>query len=181
MQVTETRIPGVSILSSPVYRDGRGCFQVLYQRNAVVKAGIDQDWMQENLSISEKNVVRGLHYQIVQPQSKLVRVVHGSVLDVVLDIRQSSPTFGQHIAVELNPNDGKALFIPAGLAHGFIALEPETVFLYKVDRPYAPQEERTILWNDPELGIEWPISASDAIVSDKDLQGRPFRIAEVFS
>lgn len=181
MQVTETRIPGVLILASPVYRDGRGSFQETYRRDALVEAGIDQDWMQDNLSVSGKNVVRGLHYQIVQPQAKLIRVAHGAVFDVVVDIRRSSPTFGRHVAVELKSGDGQALLIPAGFAHGFVALEPETVFLYKVDRLYAPEAERTIYWNDPELAIAWPVSASDAIVSAKDLQGQPFNTAEVFS
>jgi dTDP-4-dehydrorhamnose 3,5-epimerase len=176
----ETRIPGVLILSSPVFRDSRGYFQEIYRRGALIEAGIDLDWMQDNLSISQKNVVRGLHYQIIQPQSKLVRVVHGAALDVAVDIRRSSPTFGQHVAVELKAGDGQALFIPAGFAHGFVALEPETAFLYKVNDLWAPQGDRTILWNDPELGIAWPVSTLDAIVSAKDQQGMPFRTAEVF-
>ena len=181
MQVTETQIPGVLILSSPVYRDDRGYFQETYRRDELVGSGIDLDWMQDNLSVSHKNVVRGLHYQIIQPQSKLVRVVHGAVFDVAVDIRRASPTFGRHVAVELKAGDGKAFLIPAGFAHGFVALEPETAFLYKVDNPYAPQGDRTILWNDPDLAIPWPLSVEDAIISAKDQMGKPFRAAEVFS
>lgn len=180
MQVTETVIPGVLILSSPVFRDDRGYFQEIYRREALIEAGIDLDWMQDNLSVSRKNVVRGLHYQIVQPQSKLVRLVSGAVFDVAVDIRRSSPTFGRHVAVELKAGDGQAFLIPAGFAHGFVALEPETAFLYKVDAPYAPEGDRTILWNDAELAIPWPVAIEDAIVSAKDRQGKPFSAAEVF-
>lgn len=180
MQVTETRIPGVLILSSQVFRDSRGYFQEIYRRETLLEAGIDFDWMQDNLSLSAKNVVRGLHYQTIQPQSKLVRVVHGAVFDVVVDIRRSSPTFGRHVTVELSAGDGRAMFIPAGFAHGFAALEPDTAFLYKVNEPYVPQGDRTILWNDRELGIAWPVSDLDAIVSAKDRQGEPFSAAEMF-
>jgi len=180
VQVIETRIPGVLILSSPVFRDARGSFQEIYKREALVEAGIDIDWMQDNLSISQKNVVRGLHFQIIQPQAKLIRVVHGAVFDVAVDIRRSSPAFGQHVAMELKAGDGQAIFIPAGFAHGYASLEPDTAFLYKVNAPYLPQGERTILWNDPELGIDWPVSIQDAIVSAKDRQGTRFSAAEVF-
>jgi dTDP-4-dehydrorhamnose 3,5-epimerase len=180
MQVRQTRIPGVIILESQVYRDDRGYFQETYRRNALIAAGIDLDWKQDNLSVSARNVVRGLHYQLVQPQAKLIRVVHGAVLDVIVDIRRSSPTFGQHIAVELKAGDGRAVLIPAGFAHGFAALEADTAFLYKVNENYYPQGDRTILWNDPELAISWPIAEKDAIVSEKDRQGNPFQSAELF-
>ncbi len=180
MQRIETKIRDVVILQSPVFRDGRGYFQEIYSRQALHEVGIDIDWKQDNLSVSQRNVIRGLHYQIVQPQAKLIRVVHGAAFDVAVDIRRSSPTFGQYVALELRAGDGLAFFIPAGFAHGFAALEPDTAFFYKVDRYYAPQGDRAILFNDPDLDIPWPISIEDAIVSAKDLAGTPFRSAEVF-
>jgi dTDP-4-dehydrorhamnose 3,5-epimerase len=180
MQVTETLIPGVMILEMPVYRDARGYFQEAFRRDALIEAGIDLDWKQDNLSVSARNVIRGLHYQIVQPQAKLIRVVHGAVYDVIVDIRKSSQTLGRHVAFNLKAGDGKAILIPAGFAHGFAALEADTTFLYKVSEGYNPQGDRTILWNDPELAINWPIAESEAIVSEKDRQGCPFRNAEVF-
>jgi len=181
VQRVETSIPGVTVLRSPVFRDSRGYFQEIYNRKTLIEVGIDLDWKQDNLSVSQKNVLRGLHYQIVEPQAKLVRVVRGAVLDVAVDIRKSSLTFGQHVSVELKAGDGQAFLIPAGFAHGFVALEPDTTFLYKVDRYYSPKSERTILWNDPALGITWPVSAEDAIVSAKDQLGAPLATAEVFS
>jgi dTDP-4-dehydrorhamnose 3,5-epimerase len=176
----ETSIPGVSIIQSPVFRDSRGYFQEIFNRKSTAEIGIDIDWKQDNLSVSAKNVVRGLHYQLVQPQAKLVRVAYGAVFDVAVDIRLSSPTFGRNVSIELRAGDGQALLIPAGFAHGFVALEPETVFLYKVDEFYAPQGDRTILWNDVDLNIPWPVTAEDAIVSAKDLKGHSFKSAEVF-
>ncbi len=181
MQVNETALPGVLILESPVYRDGRGYFQELYRRDALQANGIDLDWKQDNFSVSARNVVRGLHYQIIQPQAKLVQAVCGAVFDVAVDIRRSSPTFGRHVAVELHAGDGRAFLIPAGFAHGFLAMEPDTAFLYKVSEFYAPQGDRTILWNDPELAIPWPVLVDDAIVSEKDKRGRPLKEADVFS
>jgi len=180
VQRIETRIPGVIVLQSPVFRDSRGYFQEIYNRQAIIEAGVDLDWKQDNLSVSQKNVLRGLHYQIAEPQAKLVRVVHGAVFDVAVDIRKSSPTFGQHVSVELKAGDGQAFLIPAGFAHGFVALEQDTTFLYKVDRYYSPKSERTILWNDPVLNIAWPVSADDAIISAKDLVGTPLASAELF-
>jgi len=181
VQRIETCIPGVVILQSPVFRDSRGYFQETYNRHALLEVGIDADWKQDNLSVSQTNVVRGLHYQIDQSQAKLVRVVHGAVFDVAVDIRRSSPTFGRHVSVELKAGDGQAFLIPVGFAHGFVALELDTTFLYKVDQYYAPQAERTILWNDPDLSIPWPVSIEETIVSAKDLRGEPFKTAEVFS
>lgn len=180
MQRIETRIPEVAILQSSVFRDARGYFQEIYNRKDLLAMGIEADWKQDNVSVSQRNVVRGLHYQIVEPQAKLVRVVHGAAFDVAVDIRRSSPTFGRHVSVVLKAGDGQAFLIPAGFAHGYAALEPDTTFLYKVDRYYAPQAERTILWNDPELGIPWPVMPDDAIVSAKDLLGKPFNAAELF-
>lgn len=180
MRITETRIPGVMILEWPVYRDARGSFQEIYRRDALLEAGIDLDWKQDNLSVSARNVIRGLHYQVIQPQAKLVHVVHGAVFDVAVDIRRSSPTFGQLATIELRAGDGRAFLIPAGFAHGFAALEPDTAFLYKVSGLYDAAGERTILWNDPDLHIDWPVLETIAIVSEKDRRGVPFKFAEVF-
>lgn len=180
MQIKETRIPGVMILEWPVYRDARGYFQEVYRRDTLLEAGIDLDWKQDNLSVSAKNVIRGLHYQVGQPQAKLVQVVHGAAFDVAVDIRQSSPTFGQHVTIELTAGDGRTLLIPAGFAHGFAALEPDTAFLYKVSSLHYAAGERIILWNDPDLHIEWPVRETIAIVSEKDRRGISFKFAEVF-
>jgi dTDP-4-dehydrorhamnose 3,5-epimerase len=180
LQVRETSIPGVMLLQSPVYRDERGYFQEAYRRDALLEAGIAIDWRQDNLSVSARNVVRGLHYQIARPQAKLIQVVHGSVFDVAVDIRRSSPTFGRHVEIELKAGDGAALLIPIGFAHGFVALEPETAFLYKVSDSRFPDGERTLLWNDSELGINWPVDPSDSILSEKDRRGVPFSSAELF-
>lgn len=180
MLITETQIPDVLILETPVYRDSRGYFQETFRREALTEAGIHFDWKQDNVSVSTKNVIRGLHYQMVQPQAKLVRAVHGAVFDVAVDIRRTSVTFGRHVSIRLEAGDGKALLIPPGFAHGFAVLEADTVFLYKVDQPYYPQGDRTILWNDSQLGISWPLTESEALLSDKDRDGTPFATAEVF-
>jgi dTDP-4-dehydrorhamnose 3,5-epimerase len=177
---TETAIPGVLILQSKVFHDTRGYFQETWNETAFREAGIDIAWKQDNLSLSSQNVVRGLHYQLVQPQAKLVRVVCGAVFDVAVDIRRSSPTFGQHVSVELREGDGKAFLIPAGFAHGFVTLEPNTIFMYKVGDFYNPTGDRTLLWNDPALGIAWPIATDVANVSEKDLLGKPLAEADIF-
>ena len=136
--------------------------------------------MQDNFSISKKNVLRGIHYQIVQPQGKLVRVTHGTVLDVAVDLRRSSPAFGRHVAVELSGENGKMLWIPEGFGHAFLVLSEVAGFAYKVTDYYAPKAERTILWSDPDLAIPWPVAEGDAIVSEKDRKGVSLRDAEVF-
>jgi len=171
MKRIETAIPGVAIIQSKVLRDNRGTFQEIYNERTLKEIGIGVEWKQDNLSVSSRNVLRGLHYQVIQPQAKLVQVVRGAVFDVVVDVRRSSPTFGKHVSVELKAGDGQAVFIPEGFAHGFVTLEPETIFLYKVSDYYAPQGERTLLWNDPALDIPWPVRADEAIISTKDKQG----------
>jgi dTDP-4-dehydrorhamnose 3,5-epimerase len=180
MKLIETDILGVVILESRIYRDDRGQFQETYNERRFLELGLPIDWKQDNLSLSRKNVVRGLHYQLIQPQGKLVRVISGSVFDVAVDIRRNSPTFGKHVSVELSAENGLAFYIPTGFAHGFAALTEGACFAYKVTDFYEPSGDRTMLWNDPELGIRWPVAAGDAIVSAKDLQGKPFRDAEVF-
>ena len=180
MEIKETRFPGLLILRRPVRRDDRGSFQELFQRDALAEAGISLDWKQDNLSVSRQNVIRGLHYQVTRPQAKLIHVVHGAVFDVALDIRRSSPTFGQCLTFELKAGDGVSVLIPVGFAHGFAALEPQTAFLYKVSDSFCAEGDRVILWNDPELGIPWPIPEQDAILSEKDRHGILFKMADLF-
>jgi dTDP-4-dehydrorhamnose 3,5-epimerase len=141
---------------------------------------LPESWAQDNFSTSKKNVLRGLHYQIIQPQGKLVRVTHGAVLDVAVDLRRSSLTFGHHVAVELSGDNAKMLWIPAGFGHGFLVLSDEAGFAYKVTDYYCAAGERTIAWNDPELGISWPVAPEELIISDKDRQGLLLRDAEIF-
>ena len=176
----ETAIPGVLILESRVFHDSRGYFLESYNEAAFCEVGVDLCWKQDNVSLSNQNVVRGLHYQLVQPQTKLVRVIRGAVFDVAVDIRRSSPTFGKHVAVELREGDGRAFLVPAGFAHGFAAMEPDTVFQYKVSDFYNPTGDRTLLWNDPHLGIHWPLAEKDASVSAKDLLGKRLAEADLF-
>jgi dTDP-4-dehydrorhamnose 3,5-epimerase len=180
MKIIETALPEVMVIEMPIYRDARGQFQEAYNERNFRDLGLPVDWKQDNLSYSLKHVVRGLHYQLVQPQAKLVRVMYGGVLDVAVDIRRSSPNFGKHAAVELSAENGLALYIPAGFAHGFTAISEVACFSYKVTDFYEASGDRTLLWNDPALGIEWPLSAQDAIVSAKDLQGKTLDCAEVF-
>lgn len=181
MKIEETRLPGVLLLTPAIYKDDRGAFMETFNLRAMAEAGLPANWVQDNFSVSKKNVLRGIHYQITQPQGKLVRVTHGAVLDVAVDLRRSSPAFGQHVAVELSSENGAMLWIPAGFGHGFLALTDAAGFAYKVTDYYAPAGERTILWNDPELKIKWPIAEGDAIVSDKDRKGMRLRDADVFA
>jgi dTDP-4-dehydrorhamnose 3,5-epimerase len=131
--------------------------------------------------LSKKNVLRGIHYQITQPQGKLVRITHGAVLDVAVDLRRSSAAFGHHVAVELRAETGDMLWIPPGFGHGFLALTEDVGFAYKVTDYYSPAAERTVVWNDPELAIAWPIAAGQAIISDKDRAGASLKDAELFA
>ena len=181
MKIAETALPGVLVLTAPVYRDARGAFTETFNLRAVVEAGLPAEWPQDNFSLSKKNVLRGIHYQVEHPQGKLIRVTHGAVLDVAVDLRRSSPGFGRHVAVELNAGSGEMLWIPPGFGHGFLALTDEVGFAYKVTDYYFPAGERTILWNDPELAIPWPIGGGEAIVSKKDRGGALLRDAEVFA
>jgi dTDP-4-dehydrorhamnose 3,5-epimerase len=171
MKIDETSLPGVLVLTPKIYRDDRGAFSETFNLRRMVEAGLPATWVQDNFSVSNKNVLRGIHYQVTQPQGKLVRVAHGAVLDVAVDLGRSSPTFGRHVAVELSGENGRMLWIPPGFAG----------FAYKVTDYYSPAGERTIVWNDPELGIKWPIAAGDAIVSEKDARGKLLRDAEVFA
>jgi len=181
VKVEQTLLPGVLLLTPVIYRDDRGAFLETYNQRAMAEAGLPTQWLQDNFSFSKKNVVRGIHYQITQPQGKLVRVTHGAVLDVAVDLRRSSPAFGQHVAVELSGENGRMLWIPVGFGHAFAVLSDSAGFAYKVTDYYSPAGERTIVWNDPDLAIPWPLSAAEAVVSEKDSKGARLRDAEVFA
>lgn len=180
MKFEETSLPGVLLITPPIYRDQRGAFLETYNRHKMAAAGLPTDWAQDNFSLSSKNVLRGIHYQIVQPQGKLVRVTHGTVLDVAVDLRRSSPQFGRYVAAELSGENGRMLWIPPGFGHGFLVLSEVAGFAYKVTDFYSAAGERTVLWNDPEIGIDWPASSQQVIISSKDREGKLLRDAEVF-
>jgi dTDP-4-dehydrorhamnose 3,5-epimerase len=171
MQVTDTAIPDVKLLSPKKFGDHRGFFSEIYSRKTLRDAaGIDLEFVQDNHSLSaEKGVLRGLHFQIPpMAQAKLIRVVHGAVLDVVVDVRRNSPTFGKNVTAVLSAENWKQIFVPVGFAHGFVTLESNTEVVYKVTNYYSPAHDRGILWNDPALGIDWGISADRAVLSEKD-------------
>lgn len=181
MKVIQTEIPDVLIIEPQVFGDSRGFFYESYNEKTWQElAGISVNFVQDNHSRSAKNVLRGLHYQIQQPQGKLVRVVVGAVFDVAVDLRKSSQTFGQWVGVELTAENKRMLWIPPGFAHGFVVLSEYAEFLYKTTDYYAPQYERSILWNDPDLEIAWPIQ-EEPILSAKDRTGKLLREAEVFT
>ena len=178
MKATPTRIPDVLLIEPKVFGDDRGFFFESFNRRAFHEAtGLDVDFVQDNHSKSARNVLRGLHYQLAQPQGKLVRVTQGEVFDVAVDIRHGSPTYGQWVGEILSAENKKQLWIPAGLAHGFVVLSETAEFLYKTTDYYAPQHERCIAWNDPDLAIAWPIEGQP-LLSAKDAAGIAFRDAE---
>jgi dTDP-4-dehydrorhamnose 3,5-epimerase len=168
--VERARIPDVKLLRMPRFHDPRGFFSETFSRRGLEEAGIDCEFVQDNHSFSAfRGVVRGLHFQIPPfAQHKLVRVVRGSILDIAVDLRQLSPTYGWHVKQLIRAEDWTQLFIPAGFAHGFCTLEAETEVLYKVSTYYSPAHDRGIRWDDPALGIDWPIRADEALLSDKD-------------
>lgn len=170
MEVTATAIPDVKILTPRRHGDPRGFFTETYNRRSWAEHGLDFDFAQDNLSLSATvGTVRGLHFQTPpHAQAKLVSVLHGAALDVAVDIRAGSPTFGRHVGVTLSAEDGRQMLIPVGFAHGFCTLRPDTLFAYKVTGYYAPDHDKGVLWNDPALAIDWPVTAAAAVVSDKD-------------
>jgi len=181
MKVIPTNIPDVLIIEPKVFGDSRGFFFESFNQNAFNDAtGQNAQFVQDNHSRSAKGVLRGLHYQIQQPQGKLVRVTSGAVFDVAVDIRKSSPTFGQWVGVELNTENHHQLWVPAGFAHGFVVLSETADFLYKTTNYYAPEFERCIAWNDPSIGINWPTDMEPQL-SGKDQQGLLLSDAEVFA
>jgi dTDP-4-dehydrorhamnose 3,5-epimerase len=179
MKVQSTQIAGALIVEPVVFGDERGFFLESFNERAMREIGIDAHFVQDNQSRSQRNVLRGLHYQISQTQGKLVRVVNGTVFDVAVDIRRNSSTFGKWVGVELSAENKRMFWMPPGMAHGFVVLSDSADFLYKATDYYAPEFERTILWNDPDLGIEWPLMG-EPILSSKDVAGKSFREAEVF-
>ncbi|WAK02066.1 dTDP-4-dehydrorhamnose 3,5-epimerase [Methylobacter sp. YRD-M1] len=181
MKIIPTKIPDVFILEPKVFGDQRGFFLESYNQQKFQNAtGIKAAFVQDNHSCSGKNVLRGLHYQVKHPQDKLVRVVRGSVFDVAVDLRKSSSTFGHWVGVELSEENHRQLWVPAGFAHGFLVLSEQADFLYKTTDYYAPEYERCIRWDDPDIGIVWPENGAPSL-SAKDQQGVPFRDAEVFA
>lgn len=172
MEYKETDIKGVWVLEPKVFNDARGYFfESWRQADFDSHIGRHVEFIQDNESKSSYGVLRGLHYQRGSySQAKLVRVIMGRVLDVAVDLRKSSPTFGKYVMVELSGDNKRQFFIPRGFAHGFLVLSPEAVFTYKCDNQYAPQSEASILWDDPEIGIKWPIDAKDVVRSEKDAQ-----------
>ncbi len=181
MNYIETELNGVWILEPKVFGDSRGYFMETYQQSDFEQYIGPINFVQDNESKSSYGVLRGLHYQRgAFSQAKLVRVIKGKVLDVAVDLRRSSPTFGRHLMVELNEENKRQFFIPRGFAHGFLVLSEEAVFCYKVDNVYAPQSECSIRFDDPTLSIQWPISSDDMILSDKDTKGVDFCNAVLF-
>ena len=181
MQIVETGIPGLLVIEPKVWGDARGFFFESYnQRRFEELTGVRKTFVQDNHSRSARNVLRGLHYQIRQSQGKLVRVVAGEVYDVAVDIRRGSPTFGKWFGLHMSADNKKMLWIPEGFAHGFVVLSEHAEFLYKTTDYWAPEHERCIRWNDPELAIDWQISG-EPVLSARDQAGMPFRDAEVFA
>lgn len=181
MKVTQTAIPDLLIIEPKVFGDDRGFFFESYNRRKFAElTGVDVDFVQDNHSRSAKGVLRGLHYQIQHPQGKLVRVVQGAVLDVAVDIRKSSPTFGQHVALELTAENKRMFWIPQGFAHGFVVLTDTAEFLYKTTDYWYPEHERSIRWDDPTLKIDWQLQTAPSL-SGKDAQGKTFGEAELFA
>jgi dTDP-4-dehydrorhamnose 3,5-epimerase len=182
MEYKETEIKGVWILEPKVFKDARGYFfEAWKQTDFDAHIGRHVEFIQDNESKSSYGVLRGLHYQKGEySQAKLVRVVKGRVLDVAVDIRKSSPTFGKYVMVELSEDNKRQFFIPRGFAHGFLVLSEEAIFTYKVDNIYAPQHEASIRWNDETIGIKWPIDPKDVLTSEKDLKANSLENAEVF-
>lgn len=180
MNVVETSLPGVLILEPKVFGDQRGFFFESYNKKSLEKAGITAQFVQDNHSRSVRHVLRGLHYQIKQPQGKLVRVIQGEVFDVAVDIRRSSPHFGKWVGFNLSAENKRVAWIPPGFAHGFLVLSEVAEFLYKTTDYWAPEHERCILWNDADLAIDWPLQGEPRL-SDKDQRGHTLKSAEVFA
>lgn len=181
MNYSETQIKGVYIIEPKVFEDARGYFFEAWKQKEFEEHVGKVDFIQDNESKSSYGVLRGLHYQKGEySQAKLVRVIKGKVLDVAVDIRRSSPTFGQHVMVELSEENKRQFFIPRGFAHGFLVMSEEAIFTYKVDNVYAPQAEAGIRWNDPELAINWPIDPKDVLTSEKDLNAALLKDAVLF-
>ena len=176
----KTAIPDVILIEPKVFEDSRGYFFESYQKKRFLEAGIPWEFVQDNQSRSLRGTLRGLHYQIRQPQGKLVRVIAGEIFDVAVDIRRNSPTFGRWVGDYLSAGNKRMIWVPAGFAHGFYVTSPEAEVIYKTTDYYAPQWERTISWNDPAIGINWPVGNVPPILSAKDMAGKLLADAEVY-
>jgi dTDP-4-dehydrorhamnose 3,5-epimerase len=179
MIVTPTAIPDVKLVEPKVFGDSRGLFFESWNRRALAAAGIDVDFVQDNHSRSGRGVLRGLHYQVERPQGKLVRVVAGEVFDVAVDLRRHSPTFGRWVGAILSADNRRMFWVPPGFAHGFVVLSDSADFLYKTTDYWYPEHERTLLWNDPEVGIAWPHDGAPTL-APKDAAGTPLAAAETY-
>ncbi|HSB03463.1 MAG TPA: dTDP-4-dehydrorhamnose 3,5-epimerase [Anaerolineales bacterium] len=180
MNVIETSLSGVLLLEPKVFGDERGFFFESYNKQALEKVGITAEFVQDNHSRSVRNVLRGLHYQIKQPQGKLVRVIHGEVFDVAVDVQRNSPNFGKWVGFNLSAENKRIAWIPPGFAHGFLVLSEVAEFLYKTTDYWAPEHERCIIWNDPDIAINWPLQGEPTL-SAKDKLGLSLKRAELFS
>lgn len=181
MRVLDCDIPGPKIIGPQVFGDERGFFMESWNAAKFAEAGLDIAFVQDNHSRSQKGVLRGLHFQNPGPQGKLVRVVAGSVYDVAVDIRRSSPHFGEWVGVELSAENKRMFWVPQGFAHGFLTLQDDTDFLYKCNAPYAPDSEHTLAWDDPALGISWPLNGIEPQLSAKDREGKVLAEIEAFA
>ncbi len=180
MNFIPTDIPDVVLIEPRVFGDHRGFFMETWNAQTFRDGGLDVQFVQDNHSRSGKGILRGLHYQMQHPQGKLVRVTLGEVYDVAVDMRRSSPTFGQHVGVTLSADDKQMLWIPPGFAHGFLVTSDECEFLYKCTDLYAPEHERALRWNDPALGIDWPLDGGEPVLSEKDAAGQLLADAEAY-
>lgn len=181
MEFIRTSIPDVVLIKPRVFGDARGFFMETYQQKVFAEAGIRAEFVQDNHSGSQKGILRGLHYQIQQPQGKLVRAIVGEVFDVAVDLRRSSPTFGKWVGMVLSAENKDMLWIPPGFAHGFFVLSDWAEFTYKATDYYAPQWERTLIWNDPTLGVAWPLAEGQTpLLSAKDTLGKSFQEADLY-
>lgn len=179
MQVQNTEIPGVSIIEPEVFEDSRGFFKETYERNRYADAGITAEFVQDNLSRSGRGTLRGMHYQIQHPQGKCVQVFRGEIFDVAVDLRRNSPQFGKWVGVTLSESNHRQLYLPEGFAHGFCVLSETADVFYKCTDFYHPEHERTLLWNDPDVNIQWPVQG-EPILSEKDRNGTLLSEIETF-
>lgn len=181
MRLIDTPLPEVKLIEPDIFGDARGFFVESWNRRRFAELGLDLDFVQDNHSRSAKGVLRGLHYQLANPQGKLVRVARGAVFDVAVDLRRSSPHFGRWVGYELSDENGRMLWVPPGFAHGFLTLSDVADFQYKCTAFYAPEDERAILWNDPDIGIAWPLEEGETpLLSGKDAGASAFKDAEVY-
>jgi len=180
MNVISCDIPGLLIIEPRVFGDERGFFMESWNATAFAEAGLDMNFVQDNHSRSQKGVLRGMHFQNPGAQGKLLRVTSGAVFDVAVDLRRSSDHFGKWFGVELSAENKRMFWVPEGFAHGFLTLEDDTDFMYKCTAPYAPEHEHSLVWNDPAVGIDWPLNGIEPIISDKDRDGAQLATVETY-